>query len=882
MNHTAFTYLVVFFMGVILAWTSSPAQSPLTTLEYQVTGQQLQVTPAALAVPKGIPGSFLASVRTGGGESDAAGTFVEATLRGPSFPARRIVGAPNEPILLPPLSLVGDYSLDNIRLVDSASGEVLIEGTPASIPITVFDEVLVARVTSRPLSSSEIRERGIVIDESNFRAVEFEVGFVVDGQTVPVRFPVVTPAFRQQTEAIPRAELEAALAEADRINNELSLGAQLPPALETSNLNIEVKPINIQFVDPGGEKDLELSIPPLAGLVVVPGKIGFLNQFFSVQVFVENAAPSGSGLSVTDIEAELVLPPGPDLERAERHDNPGDDPLRFARIGAGAEVFPVLPITQLGPDGVSGTTDDVLRLQPGDLGQAEFLVEGLREGLHVFDVELRGKLEGLVAGAVEVEGLAAGSVFVRNPSFSLAFSHPRTIRAQEPYRASVTILNTSGVIANQVSVTLPASAVSGARLESEETVLVGDIAPGETATASFDLRSLKTGSITFSNFISDENVVGRFRLRTGVDERGVVLSPDSIGYPDYVNDLPDVLLAAAERVLGQALSIATAPQLPAGVKPVARRFIETRVLELAEAGQRVRYGDPLPRVLADLLLDWQGARKFGAGFHQIIRETDAGAEWRATIADLLDSELPGAPSAQLASRASDLAGRGEQWWFGAADEPGLKAQYDPTWFEADYPGAGGSLLVAPAGNAERALAWSAPATASDVEFSLLKLDGLGAGETFNWSGIDVPAGGTVRVLPGTTPPRLEVDGDNDGTPDLSIAGTSDGAVTESAPEVIAAVQDLRVLVGRPRPGVRCIPPGDIDNYGTIVAVLFSKPMDAEGVESAASYLLDDGNHAVSVRIQPGGRVALVKSPRGDQHLCRAGTERGGRDRSAGQ
>ena len=60
-------------------------------------------------------------------------------------------------------------------------------------------------------------------------------------------------------------------------------------------------------------------------------------------------------------------------------------------------------------------------------------------------------LEGLVAGAVEVEGSAAGSILVRNPNFSLAFSHPRTIRSGEPYTASVTVLNTSPTVANHCS-----------------------------------------------------------------------------------------------------------------------------------------------------------------------------------------------------------------------------------------------------------------------------------------------------------------------------------------------------------------------------------------------------------------------------------------------
>jgi hypothetical protein len=88
-------------------WILQPlagAQEPLTTLDYRVDGQVMEVSPAALSVPKGIAGSV--SVTIPG--TVPAGAFVEATLRGPSFPARRLVGAPNRPLLLPPLPLVGD------------------------------------------------------------------------------------------------------------------------------------------------------------------------------------------------------------------------------------------------------------------------------------------------------------------------------------------------------------------------------------------------------------------------------------------------------------------------------------------------------------------------------------------------------------------------------------------------------------------------------------------------------------------------------------------------------------------------------------------------------------------------------------------------------
>ena len=83
---------------------------------------------------------------------------------------------------------MGDYQLDNIRLVDAATGETRMEATPSSVPVHVFDEVLISRVTSRPLTLDEIKEKGIVIDDANFRAVEFEVGFVLDGKSIPVKF----------------------------------------------------------------------------------------------------------------------------------------------------------------------------------------------------------------------------------------------------------------------------------------------------------------------------------------------------------------------------------------------------------------------------------------------------------------------------------------------------------------------------------------------------------------------------------------------------------------------------------------------------------------------------------------------------------------------
>ncbi len=867
------TWLFAAWLTCCIAPASGRASDPLLVLEYRVTGLQLKVSPAVVSVPKGVPGSILprivAGEETGTPATLAAGTgaHIEATLRGPGLPeARRLVGAPDAALMLPPLNLVGDYQLDNIRLVDSATGAVRLEGEPAGVPVRVFDEVLVSKVTSRPLTTDEIQEKGIVIDDRNFRAVEFEVGFVLDGRTVPVRFPVVAPRFSGNGEIIPAAELEKRLADAALINQELAGTTQLPPELEASRVNIQVQGVNFQRVEVGDADSLGLSIPPIPALVVIPGNIGFLNQFFSVQIFTENAAPGGSGLSAFNIQARMALPPGPDRLVSTNYDQPGDDPLRFARVGTGAAIQPVQSVVRPGPDGRIGTSDDIGRLFPGETGQGEFLVEGLQEGLHVMDIELTADLDGLAAGTVKIRGRAAGSVLVRNPRFSLAFTHPRTIRAGEPCEASVTVLNTGITPANLVSISLPSASLSGGVLESAETVQLGTILPGQTATATYRVRAQRTGSIQFSNLTTgDESVQGRFRLRMGIDERGVALSPDSLALPDQVTHLPAGILAAANRVLGQGIGVATAAQLPTGVLPVAKSILTTRALELAEAGQRLSYGESLSRVLADLMLDWQGGRSFNAGFDQILRETDAGREWRDALTAAIESADGLDAVGRMEFQAPDLAGRGEAFVMAATTEGSVELQNGAPdrWATVArsgepralvYGGSRGTWAVA-GGAAGGPVVWRFPGLVRSAELSVLESSTNGTARLLRWTVADPLPEACYRFTPGGV--ELAVDIDCDGGSDSTLAAQVT-VVREAAPAVLAALQDLDILAGRP--GATCLPaPGR--NYGTVLAVLFSKPMTQAQVDVPSAYALDNGNVAGSVQIQPGGRVALLNMRR---------------------
>lgn len=881
---------------VALSWVRPvSAQAPLASLEYRVVGTQLRVTPALVSVPKGIAGSLRADLVRGDGTPEpadaalAANAYVEGILRGPSFPARRLVARPGDPLMLPPLPVVGEYRVDGLRLVDAATGATRLDGSPASVPVQVFEEVLVSRVTTRPLSMQEISDRGIVIDGNNFRAVEFEVGFVLDGRTIPVKFPVVAPDFRQSRDIIPNAELQKRLATAQQINEELSRQiveeGGLPPELARPGLNLQVKGINFEKVGDSNPVNLRLPIPPIPALMIIPGNIGYLNQFFSVQIFTENGAPGGSGLSVFNVQAKLSLPPGPDGIRSTNYAAPGDDPLRMARVGPQADIRDVLPLSGPAPERLN-------RFQPGQQGSAEFLVEGLQEGLHLLDLDLTADLDGLAAGTVKVQGKAAGSVLVRNPKFSLAFSHPRTVRTGEPYTAYVTVLNTSEVPANQLSITLRGASLSGGVLESPEVVLLGDVAPGQTVTAAFRVRAQRTGFVRFSNLTTGENSVqGRFNLSMGVDERGVELSPDALAMPVYVDRLPTNLVAAANRVLGQALGAATAPLLPAGVRPVSRSTITRRLLELAEAGQRLALGDPSHRVLSDLLLDWQGGRigsVFGQtalvrasvgvgttsvvppdpGFDQILRSTDAGREFREALWSLIEASDSRDASQRLADRAADFAGRSEAWWLAASGssdvtveaetDAGLATALTSTLDDtAGYTGARGSWIAGRTA-ATRLFRFRVLRPVSGAEVSVVQLGTNGLGTRWTWNLGAAPADVCFTFDPADPSARLLRDEQCDGLPESDLLATV-SPVQELPPEILMVRQDTEVNLARPQ--FRCTG-GPANNYGNVVGVLFSKPMLQTNVNVPAAFRLDSGTAGAGVQVQPGGRVALVSLQEG--------------------
>lgn len=854
----------------------SPA-APLATLRYSVVGQRLQASPATVSVPRNISGSILVELSAAEGAAAdalrvavAEGAQVEATLRGPSFPAQRLLGRYGEALVLPPLRVVGDYQLDDIRLVRGSN--TVLQATPASIPVHVFDEVLVSRVVSRPLSLEEIRDKGIALDEANFRVVEFDVTLVLRGKSFRVLMPVAAPQAKLSTEIIPAAELEDRTVELDRLNRELAKSVELPPEFATELPDFRMNAINFEEVQDGEEE--EKKTIPISGLLVIPGNVAFLNQFFSVQLFTENAAPTDSRLTVNNLRATMRLPTGADTVPGRSYAEPGDDPLRMARVGPDKVIQTNLPVVLAGADGQVGTADDVTRLRPGETGTAEFLVEGLHEGLHLLDIDLEGDLEGLAAGSTRIRGRTSGSVLVRNANFSLTFAHPITVRAGEPYQASVTLLNTGDVEANLVSVGLNRLALSGVVLLSDEKVELGNLAPGESATATFRFRSQRTGSVYFSNLTtSDDSVRGRLSLFAGVDERGVALSPDSIGYPEWVSALPTELFAAADRVLGQALSVATAGRLPSGVRRTTTRVVEEKVIELAEAGQRLRYDDDPRRVFADLALDWQGSRTFDAGFDQILRETDAGREWREAVARQQETGDPRSAPERLGGLASSLAGLGRAWWMASVDVSdveltevsigtplrGTNTINTVTRGRSEvqqalgYGGSRGNWIAARPGT-NVVFSWRVPQAMPKATLGFLEIGADGAGENLVWT-LDALQAGEVLEFRPTESARLIRRRANSVT-QLEPLCTP---VSEDPPAVVSVRQDISVVSDRVF--MRC-PIREYGNWGTVIAVLFNKPMNPAHLSRASDFTFADGNGARTVQLQPGRRVLLLQLHRG--------------------
>ncbi|MCU1383321.1 MAG: LamG domain protein jellyroll fold domain protein [Acidobacteria bacterium] len=855
-------------------------------------------------VPKGfataVPTMFVAPQLPENIPTFGPDAIIMGTLRGPSFPTPlELTAKPNTPFSIPAMSVAGKHSLDDIRLV--SNGQVLLRGDRESVIIDVIDKLLVTQVTARPLTAAEEREKGLVFDKTNFQAYNFSAAFAIGDTKVPVNFTVVLPTLQGAD------DLSATRVVLPGIGSEPglpSLQTVIPDSLKQLSLqipNLTMVGFSLKIPEMAGQN---FFVPPIPGVIVIPGDIGFLNQFFSVMLMVGNVAPAGSNLVVTDLTAEIVLPPGDDNVVGSP-----DDPLAMGHTEKG-DISHTQPVVQPGADGRLGTADDIKTIGPGETGNAEYLIEGRREGTHIVEMRLSGTLLGLPIGPVPVTGIARGAVLVRNPNFTLTFTHPEVVSAGEKYSLDVTITNTSASPANLVSLNLYPQFVTGATILGDPTRQIDSIAPGDSSTVTFELVARVSGKVFATNLSSDDNVAGRFKLKTSVGELGVPLSPDTLVLPKEAGSLPPSLRDAALGLLGKAYAVATAPPaaLPKDVSRFSKKLVFDHAIEVAEAGLRVTLHEPTGDSALQLLMDFMGsnvsrlpqliptpedaaaARVDYAAFDDLRRRSVRGDVLAQAVASLLQPSLasggaaafhldvarkisyrPGHISVIVDSGAQPLPvaltlldAQGRR--LGGVDAQGKFVKQisfgDYLQFANTNGAATGQLAML-----------SAP-DAGDFRIHLEKTSAASADATFTLSIVLPDAAGNLRQLlfanvSASQLPTLSVDPNDPYR--LSIEVAANGvpaagapvapaltAIADPPPSIIGAVQLAQA-------DQVCVDPGKTLGLwapGRVMAVLFSEEVSAQSVQDKFSpdkitNYVADGNQVVGVALQPDRRIVFL-------------------------
>ncbi|MDF1554054.1 MAG: hypothetical protein P1P84_13375, partial [Deferrisomatales bacterium] len=754
--------------------------------------------------------------------------------------------------------------------VEDAAGNRILERDPSLdlIVINVIDKLLVTQVTSRPLTLEEIEEKGIVIDEDNFTAMNFTVGLTLGSEQVVVELPVMIPNNNVGVATLPG----------------MSGGLSYEPArfqsVSIPNLSI----VGFSLGRPPELEGVKLDIPRINGVIVIPGNIAFLNQFFSVILQATNVAPDGSGLVLQDAKAVIALPLGDDELKGS-----GDDPLRVAETQTGG-VQEELAL-------VDGEGVDVI--VPQGTNAAEFLVEGLREGTHTVTFDISGNLFVPSLGrTVAMKGRAAGVVGVKNPTFSLTLAHPDVVREGEKYSLFATVTNTSTSPANLFQLRLKSSSLSGARLVDGESDLrtLETLAPGQAETFEYRLVATTTGKVTGTVFLADPGINGSFVLRTGVGDAGIPLSPDSLVLPQTVDHLPDDpdLVLAAVRLLGQAYSVATAPAgaLPENISRMSKSFVFERAVTLAQEGLHVRFGEGGVEMAQDLVLDYFGsdlsrledlypAPEAQAvveddlrAFDGLRRTTEAGRHLSEVLGAILGSGLQGMSLMELqAAWAERAASRPVHLSFGVSSRGppplvqigdaegrtlGRIAVADEEAHDLPFADVlpltdtDRLLFLASPVSSAYTLEFSSPEQPTQIDLSLV-LPGADGMVHAVYPTASVASGGYGRLVWDASSPgyAFEVDTTGDGVLDTTLAPLAVTPVQDRPPAIVGVHQWAKG--NRP---LYTIEFANGDPLGRMVGVLFDEAVDPETAEDATFYRVPE-HRVAEARLQPDKRLVFL-------------------------
>ncbi len=811
--------------------SSAPPASPgrtdrivrkIGSMKLLYSGLSAEIDPPNPVVPKNTPAGVRVVVRAGGEElteSEANRFFegpflIEGEIAGPALPrALTVRSAPSSFLLpLPALEIAGDYSLSNVRIL--VEGKSVLDASPARVVVDVIEQVLVTSVTTRPLTLDELVERGVVFDGDDVVGFEFTLAMTLESKRVNISFPV---AFDREGLPVPQP---------------------LSPPLDPRRTGVDVDlpplptvvPVMLETAD-GGEPP-EIDLPGqdpepvrIPSVLVIPGDVGFLKQFFSAQLFVANGAPAGARLVVRDVRAEIHLP--------------GDGSLSLPELTTGVQAT-TLPILGEGGDGF---------LNAGEQGQAEFLVRGEKEGFHTLAFDIDAVLEGLAGGDVALSGRATGGVLVRKPFFDLTFAVPSVVRADEEFELFVTVHNIGPGIANRIDVSFDDHALSGLELApgAPATHRIDTLQPGEMATLVYDFKSLRTGQVVASylRFDGESAVDGSVHFTLGVAD-GVPLSPDTLVLPGSVDALDASIVRAGMRVLGQAWSIAKAPSgtLAPGIQRIRTSVVIEKALLLAEAGLRVQLGENHDSAVRGLLFDFYGGSPPDQGFQNVLHTMAAGRAFGETLALALEDAMADAGGATEYERATArLAASGPDF---------LTFALESSSVEVEAPE--GSLLLS---NDEGLFGMIPQPTSSPYIFSLSAAQAIstrisvtlprGDGTFVRGSGLlELESGDAARLVVDLFRPEelaIETDSDGDGVYE-TVSPLATESLSSEGPELLSAT-----LIG---PEVF----EGASAFGFHAAALFDRVVEEASASDRDRYRIPD-NSIRGAKRQLSGRVVFL-------------------------
>ncbi len=839
MTGKRFLSRLLVFVGSGFALFVSPRSavaSDLANAQLLIAGSRLTVSPESQTVPFDTP----TIVDTHLEGYDASRGVLPRDLRvladftGPEVDGILVLETvPNQPFRIPRLRLQGEYRLDNIRLVQG--DDLLAYAEPRSAAVLVT-QVLITRVTSRALTLDEIRSYGIVVDDDSFQAFNFTFAFAVAGETVNYNLPVVYfgPGKDQQAILWDHMNYEAPPWQATSQRFE-------PPRMAPFKLELESEEGDTSY---GGCLDIEGDCTredqiPIPGVIMFPTDVSLLHQFFSVMLIAQNGAPAGDRLQIHDLTARITLPPG----------------LRQAKTEPPTPLGVPVPVRVPGPDGRLGTADDLTFLVAQASGQAEVLVEGLREGTHIVKFDLEGTLTGLADGQIRrITGQAQGAVIVRDPTLNVTITHPDVVRADEEYNLLLTVTNTGTAPANLLKVKLPLEKLSGAEVvgENEKTVT---ILPGDAELVEFRLRSKRTGRVVATAVRSSSQILPTFELTVGVGENGIPLSPAAIILPRSADILPPDLLRNSLNLVGLGFSLATAPPslLRSDLPRVARSMVDNRVYQLAQAGRHVALGENLFDSAAQLAAEWTGARDADWEWDLLRRTTQKGARVGASLSSIFAAEASATSPKSAFDRFTKTTGYlpvmdgalatgagvaleiesrtgGQRLRSGGNDAARLRELPFGDLYVLSAS-AQMALMAVPEAGGYRATLRAANAVSAGLH--VLVPGAAGTLRMVRWENVSLAAGGTATVefRAADTSFTLSVDSQGDGTVDDQVPGT------------------IQILTRRPFQVLGAVLNTEADPTGHVVDVLFTSDVDWR-----ALYPRDPRHFTIPGKVSDGANV----------------------------